>query len=54
MNNLNIIKEAFETSDEEMKEAEVASEIEENANKRLYRHKRNSRNNSRGYFDNCI
>lgn len=31
--NLNIIKEAFETSDEEMKEAEVASEIEENANK---------------------
>ena len=33
--NLNMIKQAFETSDEEMKEAEVAYEIEENANKEL-------------------
>lgn len=31
--NLNMIKQAFETSDEEMKETEVAYEIEENANK---------------------
>ena len=31
--NLNMIKQAFETSDEELKETEVAYEIEENANK---------------------
>lgn len=33
--NLNMIKKAFETSDEEMKEAEVEYEIEENANKEM-------------------
>ncbi len=33
--NLNMIKKAFETSDEEMKEAEVEYEIEANANKEL-------------------
>lgn len=33
--NLNMIKKAFETSDEEMKEAEVEYEIETNANKEL-------------------
>ena len=33
--NLNMIKQAFETSDEELKETEVAYEIEENANKEL-------------------
>lgn len=33
--NLNMIKEAFETSDEELKETEVAYEIQENANKEV-------------------
>lgn len=33
--NLNIIRQAFETSDEEMKEAEVQYEIESNANKEM-------------------
>ena len=33
--NLNIIKMAFETSDEELKESEVEYEIQENANKEL-------------------
>lgn len=33
--NLNMIKEAFETSDEELKETEVAYEIQENANKEI-------------------
>ena len=33
--NLNIIRQAFETSDEEMKEAEVEYEIESNANKEM-------------------
>lgn len=33
--NLNLLKEAFESSDEDMKEAEVAYEIQENANKTL-------------------
>lgn len=33
--NLNMVKQAFETSDEELKETEVEYEIEENANKEL-------------------
>ena len=33
--NLNMIKMAFETSDEELKESEVEYEIQENANKEL-------------------
>jgi recombination protein RecT len=33
--NLNLLKEAFNTSDEEQKEAEVAYEIQENANKEV-------------------
>lgn len=33
--NLNMIKQAFETSDEELKESEVEYEIQENANKEL-------------------
>ena len=33
--NLNLLKKAFETSDEEIKEVQVAYEIEENANKEV-------------------
>lgn len=33
--NLNLLKEAFETSDEDMKEAEIAYEIKTNANKEI-------------------
>jgi len=33
--NLNLLKEAFESSDEEMKEAEIAYEISENANREV-------------------
>lgn len=33
--NLNLLKEAFESSDEDMKEAEIAYEIKENANKEV-------------------